>query len=204
MNKQESQNLMIGSWVLAGGEPRQVCSLTTKKAGFKRGTSGHRDFFRFDQLQGIPLSKELLKECVCVNSPKVLVPEYVSVEFLHDTVVIKERNETIGYLLFPNLHTMQAFFLSRYGCTINFDVEKFKFLMQPEMVVTTKELNQLKEVATDRIPYESPKVVLGQSLIDRLRGIGTRPCACNPSISGIPDLGKDERGFQKGMLTYED
>ena len=42
MNKQESQNLMIGSWVLAGGEPRQVSSLTTKKAGFKRGTSGHR------------------------------------------------------------------------------------------------------------------------------------------------------------------
>ena len=40
MNKQESQNLMIGSWVLAGGEPRQVSSLTTKKAGFKRGTSG--------------------------------------------------------------------------------------------------------------------------------------------------------------------
>ena len=42
MNKQESQNLMIGSWVLAGGEPRQVSFLTTKKAGFKRGTSGHR------------------------------------------------------------------------------------------------------------------------------------------------------------------
>lgn len=32
MNKQESQNLMIGSWILAGGEPRQVSSITTKKA----------------------------------------------------------------------------------------------------------------------------------------------------------------------------
>ena len=204
MNKQESQNLMIGSWVLAGGEPRQVSSLTTKKAGFKRGTSGHRDFFVFGQLQSISLSEGLLKECVCVNPPKVLVPEYMTVEFLHNTVVIKERNENVDYLLFPNLHTMQAFFLSRYGCTINFDVEKFKFLMQPEMVVTTKELNQLKEVAADRIPYESPNVVLGPSLVERLRGIWTRHCACNPSISGIPDLGKDERGLQKGMLTYED
>lgn len=64
MNKQESQNLMIGSWVLAEGKPRQVHSLTTKKAGFKRGTNGQRDFFRFDQLQGIPLSEPLLKECV--------------------------------------------------------------------------------------------------------------------------------------------
>lgn len=72
------------------------------------------------------------------------------------------------------------------------------------MVVTTKELNQLKEVAADRIPYESPKVVLGPSLVDRLRGIETRPCACNPSISGIPDLGKDERGFQYGQLTYKE
>ena len=39
MNKQESQNLMIGSWVLAGGEPRQVSSLTTKKAEAQGGTA---------------------------------------------------------------------------------------------------------------------------------------------------------------------
>ena len=126
MNKQESQNLMIGSWVLAGGEPMQVSSLTTKKVGFKRDTSVRRDFFRFDQLQGIPLSEELLKECVCVNPPQTLVPEYMAVEFIHNIVVIKERGENVDYLQFPNLHTMQAYFLSRYGCTVEFNVEKYK------------------------------------------------------------------------------
>lgn len=126
MNKQESQNIMIGSWVLADGKPRQVHSLTTKKAGFKRGTSGHRDFFRFDQLQGIPLSEPILKECVKVNPPKVLIPGYISVDFMCDFVVIKESGETIDYLQFPNLHTMQSFFLSRYDCIVEFDVEKYK------------------------------------------------------------------------------
>ena len=145
MNKQESQNLMIGSWVLAGGEPRQVSSLTTKKAGFKRGTSGHRDFFRFDQLQGIPLSEELLKECVYVKPPEVLVPEYMTVEFIYDVVVIKERGENVDYLRFPNLHTMQSFFSSRYGTTIEFNMERFKFLMQPEVVVTKEQMEILKK-----------------------------------------------------------
>lgn len=139
MNKQESQNLMIGSWVLAGGEPRQVCSLTTKKAGFKRGTSGHRDFFRFDQLQGIPLSEELLKECIKVNPPKSLIPEYVSVEFMCDIVVIKERGETIDYLRFPNLHTMQSFFLSRFGCIVEFDAEKRNELIIKQALSTYAE-----------------------------------------------------------------
>lgn len=126
MNKQESQNLMIGSWVLAEGKPRQVHSLTTKKAGFKRGTNGQRDFFRFDQLQGIPLSEPLLKECVKVNPPESLIPEYVSVESFCDIVVIKERDEAVDYLRFPNLHTMQSFFLARYGCIVEFYVDKYK------------------------------------------------------------------------------
>lgn len=136
---------MIGSWVLAGGEPRQVSSLTTKKAGFKRGTSGHRDFFRFDQLQGIHLSEELLKECVRVNPPKALIPEYMTVEFAYNIVVIKERGENVDFLQFPNLHTMQAYFLSRYGEKVEFDVERYKYLSFPEVVVTKEKMEILKQ-----------------------------------------------------------
>lgn len=54
MNKTESSQLTIGSRVFADGTPRQVCCITTKKVGFKRGNYGQRGFFRFDQLQGIP------------------------------------------------------------------------------------------------------------------------------------------------------
>lgn len=54
MNKTESSQLTIGSRVFADGTPRQVCCITTKKVGFKRGNYGHRDFYRFDQLSGIP------------------------------------------------------------------------------------------------------------------------------------------------------
>lgn len=145
MNKQESQNLMIGSWVLAEGKPRQVHSLTTKKAGFKRGTNGQRDFFRFDQLQGIPLSEPLLKECVKVNPPKSLIPEYVSVEFISNIVVIKERGEAVDDLIFPNLHTMQSFFLSRYACIVEFNVEKYDWLQEPEMVVSKEQMEIIKQ-----------------------------------------------------------
>lgn len=126
MKKTESSQLTIGSWVFADGAPRQVCCITTKKVGFKRGNCGQRDFYRFDQISGIPLSEPLLKECVKVNPPKSLTPEYVSVEFMCDIVVIKEGDGTIDYLRFSNLHIMQAYFLSHYGCKVEFDVEKWK------------------------------------------------------------------------------
>ena len=145
MKKQESQTLMIGSWVLVNGEPRQVCALTNRKAGFKSGANRDREFFVFNQLQSINLSEEILKECVKVNTPELLIPEYMSVEFMNNIVVIKERNENVDYLQFPNLHTMQSFFLSRYGCTVVFDADRYLFLQQPEMVVTKEQIEVLKE-----------------------------------------------------------
>lgn len=165
MKKQESQNLMIGSWVLVNGEPRQVCSLTNRKAGFRRGASRNRDFFLFNQLQSIYLSKEVLMECVSVNTPEVLIPEYMSVEFADSVVVIKERGEKVDFLQFPNLHTMQSFFLSRYGCTIDFNAERYLFLQQPEMIVTKEQIEALKD------QMKKPSIILKMKelLVDVLK-----------------------------------
>ena len=128
MNKQESQNLMIGSWVLAGGEPRQVSSLTTKKAGFKRGTSGHRDFFRFDQLQGIPLSEELLKECITYRdiNPKEPNGKVQSLHCYSDTVIALHIEDRTEYHRFRYLHEVQAFLTSLYQLQVVLDLEKYK------------------------------------------------------------------------------
>lgn len=130
MNKQESQNLMIGSWVLAGGEPRQVSSLTTKKAGFKRGTSGHRDFYRFDQIQGIPLSEELLKNCVTYRdmNPKEPNEQVQSIHCYSDTVIAIHTDGETKYKRFRYLHEIQAYLLSSYNLVTVFDVEKYLFL----------------------------------------------------------------------------
>ena len=146
MNKQESQNLMIGSWVLAGGEPRQVSSLTTKKAGFKRGTSGHRDFFRFDQLQGIPLSEELLKECIKVVAPQTGNTELERMEPNgHRFIQFTEKRGHTDILIIPSLHILQGYLLSRYGCTILFDRVRYKFLQQPEIIVPKHEVDSLRD-----------------------------------------------------------
>lgn len=132
MNKQESQNLMIGSWVLAGGEPRQVSSLTTKKAGFKRGTSGHRDFFRFDQLQGIPLSEELLKECITYRdiNPKEPNGKVQSIHCYSDTVIALHTEGRTEYHRFRYLHEVQAFLTSLYQMQVVLDMEKWKSFIE--------------------------------------------------------------------------
>ena len=128
MNKQESQNLIIGSWVLAGGEPRQVCSLTTKKAGFKRGTSGHRDFFVFGQLQSISLSEGLLKECVTYRdiNPKEPNGKVQSLHCYSDTVIALHTEGRTEYHRFRYLHEVQAFLTSLYQLQVVLDLEKYK------------------------------------------------------------------------------
>ena len=135
MNKQESRNLMIGSWVLAGGEPRQVSSLPTKKAGFKRGTSGHRDFFRFDQLQGIPLSEELLKECITYRdiNPKEPNGKVQSIHCYSDTVIALHIEGRTEYHRFRYLHEVQAFLTSLYQKQVVLDVEKYKENVKKEI-----------------------------------------------------------------------
>ena len=204
MNKKESQNLMIGSWVLAGGKPRQVNCLTTKKAGFKRGTNGQLDFFRFDQLAGIPLSEQLLKECVTVNPPESLIPGYMSVEFMLNMVVIKDSGETVDYLQFPNLHTMQSFFLSRYGCIVEFDVDKYNWLRQPEMVVSREEIMRLTTQSSVGIETLKANAVSVGNILKRKEELCTKD-GHHVVRDHIPatDLGKDERGFQHGQLTYK-
>ena len=82
-------------------------------------------------------------------------------------------------------------------------MEKYKFLMQPEMVVTKKDMNRFRKAMANLITKEIPNMVLESSLIERLKEIGTRPCACNPAFSGMPTLGEDKRGFKEGMLTYK-
>ena len=76
MKKYEAKELMIGSWVLTydGKTPRQIVSLTMQKAGFMRDHGRGRDFYRFDQIQGIPLSEELLKHCVTYRDMKPKEP----------------------------------------------------------------------------------------------------------------------------------
>lgn len=44
--------------------------------------------------------------------------------------------------------------------------------------------------------------VLDATLLEKLKEIGSRPC--DPSMSGLPTLEKDERGFQYGQLTYKE
>ena len=178
MNKQESQNLMIGSWVLAEGKPRQVHSLTTKKAGFKRGSNGQRDFFRFDQLEGIPLSEPLLKECVKVNPPKTLVPEYITVGFINNIVVIKERGENVDFLQFPNLHTMQSFFLSRYDCIVEFDVEKYKEHVKEEIKVFGDWMKDMRKASEQA-------VVALKGVSDVIKEMKTAPCHSERSEESV-------------------
>ena len=146
MNKQESQNLMIGSWVLAGGEPRQVSSLTTKKAGFKRGTSGHRDFFRFDQLQGIPLSDMLLRLCLTLREFNPSKPLGIAKVINSVNNIFSVRTSTgVNIHSFNYLHELQAVLLSAYGLETVFDTERYKSLQQPEMFVSKHEEDSLRD-----------------------------------------------------------
>ena len=191
---------MIGSWVLVNGEPRKVCSLTNRKAGFRRRASRGLDFYLFEQLQSIYLSEEVLRECVNVNTPEVLIPEHTSVEFINNTVVIKECGEKVDFLQFPNLHTMQSFFLSRYGCTIDFNVERYLFLQQPELVVTKAEMQRLKEKIDEFSVSSVLKTKIDVPLCERLHGLIVRDCI---SKTTDIDLGKNKSGIQRGMLIYD-
>lgn len=206
MNKQESQNLMIGSWVLAGGEPRQVSSLTTKKAGFKRGTSGHRDFFRFDQLQGIPLSEELLKECIAYRdiNPKESNGKVQSLHCYSDTVIALHAEGRTEYHRFRYLHEVQAFLTSLYQLQVVLDVEKLKWLRQPEMVVSRESLMRLATHTSVNIEKLKGNVFPGFNIFKRIKAIRTQD-GHNVVRDHLPtpDLGKDKRGFQYGSLTYK-
>ena len=171
MNKQESQNLMIGSWVLAGGEPRQVSSLTTKKAGFKRGTSGHRDFFRFDQLQGIPLSEELLKECIKVVAPKKALCDFESMEPAGVGCATRFRETGRVYTLFiSTLHELQSYLMSRYGCITEFDIEQYKYLQQPEIVIPNEIVAELMK-HNPTMKNVPDAIVNGDTLVKRLDSV---------------------------------
>ena len=205
MNKQESQNLMIGSWVLAGGEPRQVSSLTTKKAGFKRGTSGHRDFFRFDQLQGIPLSEELLKECVTYRdiNPKEPNGKVQSIHCYSDTVIALHTEGRTEYHRFRCLHEVQAFLTSLYQMQVVLDVEKYKWLRVPTMLVSRE---QMLRLSVQALGEEIKDVsVSADNLLKAMEAMRAKD-GHNLVRNHMPDpnLEKDERGLVKGMLTYKD
>lgn len=205
MNKQESQNLMIGSWVLAGGEPRQVSSLTTKKAGFKRGTSGHRDFFRFDQLQGIPLSEELLRECITYRdiNPKEPNGKVQSIHCYSDTVIALHTEGRTEYHRFRYLHEVQAFLTSLYQLQVVLDLEKYKWLRDPTMLVSRESLLLL----SSQISGGAMKgvVVPADNLLKTMKAMRTKdgPILVRNHMPD-PNLEKDERGLVKAMLTYKD
>lgn len=206
MNKQESQNLMIGSWVLAEGKPRQVHSLTTKKAGFKRGTNGQRDFFRFDQLQGIPLSEPLLKECVTYRptGKQQDTDPAISIHCYSDTVIAVRIDGNTQYYRFRYLHEVQSFLLSTYQLQVQFDVEKYNWLRQPEMMVSREELMRLAAHTSIDIEKLKANAVSGDNILKRMVAFRTQDghslvCDHIPT----PDLGKDKRGFQYGSLTYK-
>ena len=206
MNKQESQNLMIGSWVLAEGKPRQVHSLTTKKAGFKRGTNGQRDFFRFDQLRGIPLSEPLLKECVTyrLTGKQQDTDPAISIHCYSDNIIVFHIGEQVTCKRFCYLHEVQSFLLSTYQLQVQFDVEKYNWLRQPEMVVSREELMRLAAHTSVDIEKLKANVVSGDNILKRMEALRTQD-GHNVVRDHLPapDLGKDERGFQYGSLTYK-
>ena len=205
MNKQESQNLMIGSWVLAGGEPRQVSSLTTKKAGFKRGTSGHRDFFRFDQLQGIPLSEELLKECITYRdiNPKEPNGKVQSLHCYSDTVIALHIEGRTEYHRFRYLHEVQAFLGTMYQLQVVLDLEKYKWLRDPTMLVSREQMLQLSNQVSGGAMKGT--AVQRETLLKTLEAMRTKDWRnIKRNYIAQPNLEKDERGLVKGMLTYKD
>lgn len=205
MNKQESQNLMIGLWVLAGGEPRQVSSLTTKKAGFKRGTSGHRDFFRFDQLQGIPLSEELLKECITYRdiNPKEPNGKVQSLHCYSDTVIALHTEGRTEYHRFRYLHEVQAFLTSLYQLQVVLDLEKYKWLRDPTMLVSRESLLRLSsQVSGGAMKGTS---VQGENLLKTLESMGIKDGhKLVKNHMPEPILAEAERDLVIGMLTYKD
>ena len=205
MNKQESQNLMIGSWVLAGGEPRQVSSLTTEKAGFKRGTSGHRDFFRFDQLQGIPLSEELLKECITYRdiNPKEPNGKVQSLHCYSDTVIALHIEGRTEYHRFRYLHEVQAFLTSLYQMQVVLDLEKYKWLRDPTMLVSRESLLRLSsQVSGGAMKGTS---VQGENLLKTMESTGIKDGhKLVRNHMPEPILAETERDLVIGMLTYKD
>lgn len=133
MKKYEAKELMIGSWVLPydGKTPRQIVSLTMQKAGFMRDYGRGRDFYRFDQIQGIPLSEELLKNCVTYRdmNPKEPNEQVQSIHCYSDTVIAIHVGGETKYKRFRYLHEIQAYLLSGYNLVTVFDVEKYASLI---------------------------------------------------------------------------
>ena len=206
MNKQESLDLMIGSWVLVNGEPRQVCKLTNKKAGFKRSESGHRDFYRFDQIQGFPLSVDLFKHCVTYKSsdPREHGHFVESINYYGEAGICIQHSTGSMIHQVRYLHEVQSILYYMFRTQIDFDVEKYKWAKQPEMVVTKTQMEQLKKMATAPIGKDTPKVVLKESLSERLKEFGKRVSSVYKQTPLLPSPEKGENGLQEGMLTYKD
>lgn len=68
MNKQEANKLIIGSLVVADGKCEPICAITSRKIGVAKGSCGKRDFYRFDQVSGIPLRCEILDGLFAVRA----------------------------------------------------------------------------------------------------------------------------------------
>ena len=148
MKKYEAKELMIGSWVLPydGKTPRQIVSLTMQKAGFMRDYGRGRDFYRFDQIQGIPLSEELLKNCVTYRdmNPKEPNEQVQSIHCYSDTVIAIHADGETKYKRFRYLHEIQAYLLSGYNLVTVFDVEKFKeAVIRSALNSYTKDMKEL-------------------------------------------------------------
>ena len=86
-----------------------------------------RDFYRFDQIHGIPLSEELLKHCVTYRdqNPKEPNEQVQSIHCYSDTVIAIHADGETKYKRFRYLHEIQAYLLSGYNMVMVFDVEKY-------------------------------------------------------------------------------
>lgn len=210
MDKKESQKLMIGSWVLADGKPRQVNCLTIKKAGFKRGTNGHCDFYRFDQLQGIPLSEPLLKECVTYRptGKQQAIAQSISIHCYSDTVIEVRIDGNTKYYHFCYLHEVQSFLLSTYQLQVKFDVEKYKKVSPIHCVILSdmKDLNissiDKKEIAgLGDVVYIMPKDKVDDSGLKSDKSMFDELFRTPPDGFIIPD---DKQGYILRKLSDED
>ena len=58
----KSNELMIGSWVLVNGVPRQVADITEKEVGYYRKENSRMFYERLDKIEPIPIKEVKLTE----------------------------------------------------------------------------------------------------------------------------------------------
>lgn len=58
----ESNELMIGSWVLVNGVPRQVASITQEEVGYYRKGNSRMFYERLDKIEPIPIYEMKITE----------------------------------------------------------------------------------------------------------------------------------------------